>query len=42
MLINRYDVIQLNPAKHGKDKLDDARRLADWLVSAEGQQAIGA
>jgi len=41
-LINRYDVIQLNPQKHGKDKLDDARRLADWLVSVDGQRAIGA
>ena len=41
-LVNRYDVIQLNPQKHGKDKLDDARRLADWLVSTEGQRAIGA
>lgn len=41
-LVNRYDVIQLNPHKHGKDKLDEARQLADWLVSAEGQRAIGA
>jgi tungstate transport system substrate-binding protein len=41
-LVNRYDVIQLNPQKHGKDKLDGARRLADWLVSTEGQRAIGA
>jgi tungstate transport system substrate-binding protein len=41
-LVNRYDVIQLNPQKHGKDKLDEARQLADWLVSAEGQRAIGA
>jgi tungstate transport system substrate-binding protein len=41
-LINRYDVIQLNPQKHGKDKLDDAGKLADWLVSTEGQRAIGA
>jgi tungstate transport system substrate-binding protein len=40
-LINRYDVIQLNPQKHGKDKLDEARQLANWLVSAEGQRAIG-
>jgi tungstate transport system substrate-binding protein len=40
-LVNRYDVLQLNPQKHGKDKLDDARQLADWLVSAEGQRAIG-
>jgi tungstate transport system substrate-binding protein len=41
-LINRYDLIQLNPQKHRKDRLDDARRLAEWLVSAEGQRAIGA
>ena len=41
-LINRYDLIQLNPLKHGNDKLGDARRLADWLVSTEGQHAIGA
>jgi tungstate transport system substrate-binding protein len=41
-LINRYDVIQLNPEKHGKAKLDEARRLADWLTSPEGQRAIGA
>jgi tungstate transport system substrate-binding protein len=41
-LVNRYDVIQLDPQKHGKDKLDEARHLADWLVSAEGQHAIGA
>jgi tungstate transport system substrate-binding protein len=41
-LINRYDVIELNPQKHSDAKLDDARVFADWLVSAEGQQAIGA
>jgi tungstate transport system substrate-binding protein len=41
-LINRYDVIQLNPEKHGKDKLGEARRLAEWLVSPEAQRAIGA
>ena len=40
-LINRYNVIQLNPEKHGKERLEEARRLADWLVSQEGQQAIG-
>ena len=40
-LINRYNVIQLNPEKHGKERLDDARRLADWLTSADGQRAIG-
>ena len=40
-LINRYDVIQLNPEKHGKERLDEARRLAEWLISPEGQSAIG-
>jgi tungstate transport system substrate-binding protein len=40
-LINRYDVIQLNPEKHGKERLDEARRLAEWLTSPEGQSAIG-
>jgi tungstate transport system substrate-binding protein len=41
-LINRYDVIELNPQKHPDAKLDDAKVFADWLVSREGQQAIGA
>ena len=40
-LINRYDIIQLNSEKHGKERLVEARRLADWLTSAEGQSAIG-
>jgi tungstate transport system substrate-binding protein len=41
-LINRYDVIELNPRKHGAARLDAATIFADWLVSPEGQQAIGA
>jgi tungstate transport system substrate-binding protein len=41
-LINRYDVIELNPRKHGEARLDTAKIFADWLVSPEGQQAIGA
>ena len=41
-LINRYDVIELSPEKHAGSKLGAARILADWLASAEGQQAIGA
>jgi tungstate transport system substrate-binding protein len=40
-LINRYDVIQFNPETHGQDRLQEARRLADWLVSPDGQRAIG-
>ena len=41
-LVNRYDVIELNPHKHGAAKLDTAKIFADWLVSPEGQRAIGA
>jgi tungstate transport system substrate-binding protein len=41
-LINRYDVIELNPQKHPEAKLDAAKTLADWLVSPDGQKAIGA
>jgi ABC-type tungstate transport system permease subunit len=41
-LINRYDVIELNPAKHPNAKLAAAHKFADWLVSAAGQTAIGA
>jgi tungstate transport system substrate-binding protein len=41
-LLNRYHVIELNPATHSGAKLDAARLLADWLVGPEGQAAIGA
>jgi tungstate transport system substrate-binding protein len=41
-LINRYDVIELSPQKHGSAKLALAKMFADWLVSPEGQAAIGA
>jgi tungstate transport system substrate-binding protein len=41
-LINRYDVILLDPKKHPQAKQELARRLADWLTSPEGQSAIGA
>jgi tungstate transport system substrate-binding protein len=41
-LLNRYDVILLNPAKHAAPKQELARRLAKWLLSPEGQAAIGA
>jgi tungstate transport system substrate-binding protein len=40
-LLNRYDVIELSPKKHGPARLAEAKILADWLVSPEGQQAIG-
>jgi tungstate transport system substrate-binding protein len=44
-LLNRYDVILLNPAnpaKHPVPKQELAERFAKWLVSPEGQAAIGA
>jgi tungstate transport system substrate-binding protein len=41
-LINQYDVIELSPDKHAGAKLSIAKVFADWLVSSEGQQAIGA
>jgi tungstate transport system substrate-binding protein len=41
-LLNRYDVILLDPVKHPEAKQEPARRLADWLASSEGQAAIGA
>jgi ABC-type tungstate transport system permease subunit len=40
--LNRCDVILLNPAKHPVPKQTLAQRFARWLLSAEGQAAIGA
>jgi tungstate transport system substrate-binding protein len=41
-LLNRYDVIQLNPSLHPTVKVAPARQLAEWLAGPEGQAAIGA
>ena len=41
-LINRYDVIELDPQKHAGRNLAAAHVFADWLVSPAGQAAIGA
>jgi tungstate transport system substrate-binding protein len=41
-LLNRYDVIELDPNKHPGAKLEAATAFADWLVSSDGQAAIGA
>jgi tungstate transport system substrate-binding protein len=41
-LLNRYDVILLDPLKHPEAKQEPAGRFADWLLSSEGQAAIGA
>ena len=40
-LINRYNVIEMNPIKHPSVKIGPARRLASWLSSPDGQAAIG-
>lgn len=40
-LLNRYDVIELNPKLHPQAKLDLAKQFADWLASPAGQKAIG-
>jgi tungstate transport system substrate-binding protein len=39
--LNRYDVILLDPKRHPEAKQQPARRFALWLVSPEGQAAIG-
>ncbi len=41
-LLNRYDVIQLNPQQHPNVKQAAARQLAEWLEGPTGQKAIGA
>jgi tungstate transport system substrate-binding protein len=41
-LLNRYDVILLDPIKHPEAKQGPAHRFAEWLASPEGQAAIGA
>ena len=41
-LLNRYDVILLDPQKHPGAKQQPAHRFADWLASPKGQAAIGA
>ena len=40
-LINRYDVIELDPKLHAQAKLELAKQFADWLASPAGQSAIG-
>jgi tungstate transport system substrate-binding protein len=39
-LLNYYDVILLNPQLHPQARQTESHRLADWLASAEGQEAI--
>jgi len=41
-LFNQYGVMVVNPAKHPHVKADLGQAFVDWLVSAEGQEAIAA
>jgi len=41
-LFNQYGIILVNPAKHAHVKKDDGQAFIDWVISAEGQAAIGA
>lgn len=40
-LFNQYGVMLVNPAKHPSVKAEPGQRFIDWLISPEGQQAIG-
>ncbi|MGW8161667.1 MAG: substrate-binding domain-containing protein, partial [Desulfobulbales bacterium] len=40
-LMNQYSVIEVNPERCQNVKNDLARQFGDWLISKEGQEAIG-
>jgi tungstate transport system substrate-binding protein len=40
-LFNQYGVMAVNPEMHGHVKFDGAMSFVNWLVSEEGQEAIG-
>jgi tungstate transport system substrate-binding protein len=39
-LFNQYGIILVNPAKHAHVKKDLGQQFIDWVISAEGQNAI--
>jgi tungstate transport system substrate-binding protein len=41
ILFNQYGVMAVNPAKHKKVKYQEAMVFINWLISPEGQKAIG-
>ena len=41
MLFNQYGVMAVNPEKHKQVKFKEAKLFIDWLISPEGQKAIG-
>jgi len=40
-LFNPYGIILVNPARHPYAKVDLARQFENWIISEEGQRAIG-
>jgi tungstate transport system substrate-binding protein len=40
-LFNQYGVILVNPEKHKTVKATEGQAFIDWLISPEGQKAIG-
>jgi tungstate transport system substrate-binding protein len=40
-LFNQYGVMLVNPEKHPGVKAEAGQRFVDWLISPEGQEAIG-
>jgi tungstate transport system substrate-binding protein len=42
ILFNQYGAMAVNPAKHPKVKYKEAMVFVNWLISPEGQKAIGA
>lgn len=41
VLFNQYGVMAVNPEKHNHVKYKEAMQFIDWLISKEGQQAVG-
>jgi tungstate transport system substrate-binding protein len=41
-LFNQYGIILVSPEKHPHVKADVGQKFIDWVISDEGQQAIGA
>ncbi|MEM9060234.1 MAG: substrate-binding domain-containing protein [Pseudomonadota bacterium] len=40
-LLNQYGIVAINPDRHPNAKSDDAQVFIDWILSVEGQTAIG-
>ena len=41
-LFNPYVIILINPKRHPHVKAKEAQAFIDWVLSADGQAAIGA